>query len=215
LLKFTSITGGFKIYNKNKKLPFLITISYLFTFISIRLMVLIAGSANSEIAHVVKQGNADFNFYIGRNIIIYGHHIHHFYFGIILISIAGWFAIIGKKNISKEKLSIMYGVGLGLLLDEIGLLLTWGDYYSSLTYLISLLVVGILVNIIYFPLFWKRVRYKLINNKINSIFWDKFLSKIIKTLDIISEKLFRTENTVLTSISIIVLGFILLAIYLH
>src|SRR6056297_3391367 len=102
---------------KNKKNPFLITASYFLTFIFIRLMVLIAGSANSEIAQIVKQGTADFNFYIGRNIIIYGHHIHHFYFGIILISIAGWFAIIGKKNISKEKLSIMYGVGLGLLLD--------------------------------------------------------------------------------------------------
>ncbi|MCF7889870.1 hypothetical protein K9M78_01475 [Candidatus Bipolaricaulota bacterium] len=118
-------------------------------------MVILAGSANSDIAQIVKGGSTLAHFHIGRNIILFGYHIHHFYFGILLIGIAGWLAIAGSTNISKEKLALIYGAGLGLLMDEIGLLLTWGDYASSLSYLLGVFLLGIILSIIYFPRFWR------------------------------------------------------------
>ncbi len=143
--------------DRNRKTPFLVAVSYLVSFISIRLMVIIAGSANSEIARVVKEGASWTTFYIGRNIVLFGYHIHHFYFGILLIAIAGWLAITGSRKINKEKLAVIYGLGLGLLMDEIGLLLTWGNYASSLSYLLGVFLLGILLTVVYFPEFWRNL----------------------------------------------------------
>ncbi len=120
-------------------------------------MVILAGSAGSEITQIVKGGSTLTHFYIGRNIILFGYHIHHFYFGILLIGIAGWLAIAGSTNISKEKLALAYGAGLGLLMDEIGLLLTWRDYASTLSYLLGVFLLGIILSLIYFPKFWRSV----------------------------------------------------------
>lgn len=139
----------------------------MFSFVLIRFMVLIAGSAGSDISRAVKMETADFNFYIGKNIILFGYHIHHYYFGILLIAVAGWLAITGNQYFTKEKLALMYGAGLGLFMDEIGLLLTV-DYFSSLSYLLGLFLLGIFLNIIYFPFFWEKIRTstRVINNKI-------------------------------------------------
>jgi len=140
-------------FEENKKTPFLVAASYLVSFITIRLMVIIAGSANSEIARVVKEGASWTTFHIGRNIVLFGYHIHHFYFGVLLIGLVGWLALTGTDRISKEKLAIIYGIGLGLFMDEIGLLLTWGDYASSLSYLLGVLLLGILLSVVYLPRF--------------------------------------------------------------
>lgn len=144
---------------QDKKIPFYISISFLLSFIAIRLAVLIAGSAESEFAAAAKAGGLpETQFYIGSNIILFGYHIHHFYFGILLIAIAGWLAIVKSSSLSNKAIAIIYGVGLGLFLDEIGLLLTWGDYYSSLSYTISIFVFAIFLNILFFADFWKTFK---------------------------------------------------------
>ncbi|MGM0508231.1 MAG: hypothetical protein ACQERZ_03585 [Fusobacteriota bacterium] len=193
---------------ENKKVPFLITISYLITFLTIRLMVIIAGSAESEFAKVAKEGmTPDSKFYIGRNIILFGHHIHHFYFGIVLIAIAGWIAIVKKPEISLEKLAITYGIGLGLFMDEIGLLLTWGDYYSDLTYQLSLLLGGIFLNIVFFPDFWNEVKDKLVKSNPHSVMYDLVFHKtnFIKVVDNMSDKVSNTEKASLVFSGVIYL----------
>ena len=169
----------------NKKIPFIISISYLLSLLFIRISAHIAGSANSDVAQIVKQSTGELNFYIGRNIILFGYHIHHFYFGILMIAIAGWFAITESGFESKEKLAAFYGIGLGLLMDEIGLLLTWGDYYSSLTYILSIILLGIFLNIIFFPYFWKSVREDLADDKPHLFIWDTLLShnSFLKVVD--------------------------------
>ncbi|MFW6238663.1 MAG: hypothetical protein ACOC5A_05475, partial [Halanaerobiales bacterium] len=102
-------TGGKNINSgKNKKIPFLIAVSYLFSFLFIRLLVLLVGSANSEVSNIVKQG-AGLRFYIGRNIILFGYHIHHFFFGMLFIAIAGWLLLLESKFFSREKLALIYG----------------------------------------------------------------------------------------------------------
>ncbi len=198
-----------EVIKRDNRIPFLITISYLFSFLSIRLMVLIAGSAESEFAQVAKEGlTPDTNFYIGRNIIIFGHHIHHFYFGVFLIALAGWFALVGSKYINKGKAALIYGAGLGLFMDEIGLLLTWGDYYSGVTYLLSLFLVGIFLNIIFFPYFWREVRNNILESNLQSIILSSLLdyTNFIKVADIVSDKTGKTEKASLIFTGIIYLG---------
>jgi hypothetical protein len=188
---------------KNKRLPFIIGSSYLLSFIAIRLMVIIAGSVKNETVIAIKEGAIPSKLYIGRNIIVYGYHIHHFYFGILLLSIAGWMAIVGNEYFSKEKLAIMYGIGLGLFMDEIGMLLSEGNYYSSLSYLLGVLLLGILINIIYFPPFWKSVRETIVNINIPGIKIIKTLfSYLIKTLDFISTKIVKYKVQILVIIII-------------
>lgn len=154
---------------KRKEIPFIITISYMAAFILIRIGVFLAGSGESEFARAAKAGTLPgVDFYIGRNIILFGYHIHHFYIGIFLICLAGWLSIAGSNKLSVKHTAVMYGAGLGLFFDEIGLLLTWGDYYSSLSYLLSLLLAGIFLNIIFFHDFWDNVKKNMKNPKAQS-----------------------------------------------
>ena len=197
--------GGIKLLNKNnpvnKKLPFLIGLSYLLSFILIRLSVLIAGSVKHETVVAIKEGIINRNIYIGRNIILFGYHIHHFYFGVLLMGIAGWLAIVGNKRISKTKLAIMYGAGLGLFMDEIGMLLSEGNYFSPLSYLLGVFLLGVLINIIYFPPFWVSVRDSVLNMTIPSI---KFIAVIvkegIKVLDFVSSTIVKYRVVILVII---------------
>ncbi len=136
----------------------MIALAYLVSFVFIRIAVIVAGSAGSEIANLVKEGANGPSFHIGRNIILFGYHIHHFYFGVVLIVISGWLAIVGRPKVRKETLALIFGAGLGLFMDEVGLLLTWGDYASRLSYLLGVLLLAIILNLIYFPRFWRKIR---------------------------------------------------------
>lgn len=146
-------------------------------------MVIVAGSANSEIAQIVKGGSTLTHFHIGRNIILFGYHIHHFYFGILLMGIAGWLAIAGSANLSREKLALTYGAGLGLLMDEIGLLLTWGNYASTISYLLGVFLLGIILSLIYFPRFWRNVHHSISWAKYPLTLLNRISEKIINLVD--------------------------------
>ncbi len=136
---------------KSKEIPFIITLTFLAGFIFIRLAVFLAGSAETSFAEAAKIGDMpEVYFHIGSNIILFGYHIHHFYFGFGLVALAAWFALTGTDFFSRQMLAGFYGFGLGLFMDEIGLLLTWGDYYSRLSYLLSVLLVAIFLNIVFF-----------------------------------------------------------------
>ncbi len=141
---------------RDKTIPFIITSSYLLSFLFIRIAVIIAGSVQSPASQAAKAG--DLRFYVGTNVILFGYHIHHLTFGIILIALAGWFAIVGSRTFSRRDLALMYGIGMGLFMDEVGMLLSWGDYWSTTTYILSMLLAGIFLNIIFFPDFWSEVR---------------------------------------------------------
>ena len=146
--------------NIDNKIPFLITSSYLLSFLTIRILVIIAGSVQSPASQAAKAG--EIRFYLGTNIILFGYHIHHLFIGIFLIALAGWLSITGRSRLTRGELAIIYGIGLGLFMDEVGLLLSWGDYWSATTYILSLLLAGIFLNIIYFPSFWSEVRGHLV-----------------------------------------------------
>ncbi len=71
-----------------------------------------------------------------------GIHFHHFWFGILLLAIGGWLGINYNRKEVDMVAAIVYGVGGGLIADEIGLLLTFEDYYSGLTWTFLLLLLA-------------------------------------------------------------------------
>lgn len=202
---------------KQKEIPFIITLSYLAGFLFIRTSVFIAGAAESEFAQAAKLGELPgVDFYIGRNIILFGYHIHHFYIGFAMICIAGWFAIAGTNYFSMKQLAVVYGFGLGLFFDEIGLLLTWGDYYSQLSYLLTVFLAGVFLNIVFFHDFWVSVRKNVASASPHSVFWITLKNRrtINKIIDTVSDKTGKTERTssIFTGFLYVLIAFL---IYFH
>ena len=62
-----------------------------------------------------------------------GIHFHHFWYGLIMVIAAGWTGIALSNVWLSRNLAIVFGLGAGLIGDEVGLLLTFGDYNSNLT----------------------------------------------------------------------------------
>lgn len=128
--------------NKRQEVPFLIFISFLISFLIARIYVylLVPGWAGSEILPFEK--------YI----------IHHFYYGIALVMIAGWLSLIHKDKNVERGAAILYGLGLGIFFDEIGLLLTeFTDYWSGITYTFVVIISLGMINFIFFKDFWEEV----------------------------------------------------------
>ncbi|MFW5976546.1 MAG: hypothetical protein ACOCQS_01230 [Bacillota bacterium] len=198
---------------KKKEILFWITLSYFISFLVIRLGVIIAGSAGSAASMAAKTGEV--SFYIGSNVILFGYHIHHFYFGIALIFIAGWLAITDSEYFSRKQEAIMYGVGLGLFMDEIGLLLTWGDYWSSLSYTLTLFLGGIFLNIVFFPYFWLEVKKNLKEQAPSYKVVQFILSneKIFNLVNKETENVSRTEKIRLTFMGVLYIVFGILILF--
>lgn len=131
---------------RGTEIPFLIFMTFLIAFVSVRTYVWLFSIP--EATHL--QTN------------IFGYRIHHYWWGIVLLSIAGWLAITHKgKNVDRTA-AILYGLGLGLIMDEAGLLLTeHSNYYSLSTYSLVLSIILLLLSIVFFPLFWTAVKREL------------------------------------------------------
>ncbi len=182
---------------KDKEIPFLIAVSFLAALLCIRLSVFLAGAADTEFARAAEAGlPPEVKFHLGSNIILFGYHIHHFYIGIFLICLAGWWALAGSRRLSRRHLAVMYGAGLGLFFDEIGLLLTWGDYHSQLTYYLSLLLAAVLLNIVFFSNFWVSMRNNLATSDPHGAFTGSLLRRnnFLKLADTISRNTGSTEK---------------------
>ncbi len=79
-----------------------------------------------------------------------GIHFHHFWYGLAMVLIAGWLGIASNRPELDRLYAFVFGVGSGLVGDEVGLLLTFGDYRSLLTYefflvALSLSSIGLIV----------------------------------------------------------------------
>ena len=79
-------------------------------------------------------------------VVIGGIHIHHFWYGLVMVTVAGWLGIISLSPIHRRLYALVFGLGAGLIGDEVGLLLTLGNYHSELTYVfvVSFVVVALL-----------------------------------------------------------------------
>jgi hypothetical protein len=70
----------------------------------------------------------------GTVLIGFGLHVHHFWFGLAMLAIGGWLGISYNEFRVNRVAAILFGSGGGLIGDEVGLLLTMGDYWTELTY---------------------------------------------------------------------------------
>jgi len=70
-------------------------------------------------------------------------HIHHFWFGLVLQAIGGWLGISYNDERINRLAAILFGAGGGLIGDEVGLLLTFGNYWSEITYTLIIMFLAI------------------------------------------------------------------------
>lgn len=61
-------------------------------------------------------------------------HFHHFWYGLVMIGLSGWLGIAYNSERRNRLYAVIFGLGLGFIGDEVGLLLTFGDYFTTLTF---------------------------------------------------------------------------------
>jgi hypothetical protein len=91
-----------------------------------------------------------FTYFFPRwRLIVQGVHIHHFWYGLALLAIGGWLGINYRDDQTERIAAVIFGIGGGLVGDEIGLLATFHDYYSQITYtfIISVLAFAFLATL--------------------------------------------------------------------
>lgn len=123
------------------ELQFIITTSFLIAFTASRAIVVAAGESKPSL-----------------ELWVWNYHVHHFFFGLLLLSISGWISLVESQKKYKKISAMLYGGGLGLLIDEIGLLLTWGNYWATQSYIFSVTVIFIFLSIILYEYNRERKR---------------------------------------------------------
>jgi hypothetical protein len=131
-----------------------------------------------------------------------GIHFHHFWYGLAMTTIAGWLGIAFNRPGLVRTYAIIFGLGAGLIGDEVGLLLTLGDYQSSLTTDFFVGVVGFII------LASTLVRYrKIVRRDVTHTSWNERLIYIGISLAGLSAIFFAvnslTSGLVLASIGVI------------
>ncbi len=72
-----------------------------------------------------------------------GIHFHHFWYGLAMIVAAGLLSIVYDNPSHRRFYAVLFGLGSGLVGDEVGLLLTFGNYDSDLTFFFFVTVVSV------------------------------------------------------------------------
>lgn len=142
--------------SRNAKIAFNILVCFLFTFAIIRIFIysMVYGPL-PEIYLYIK-----------------GTHIHHLNFGIFILAIVGYLALVGQKENFRSKIAKLYGIGLALTFDEFGIWLFLDDnYWMRQSYDAIIIIAVIFLNIIYFGNIWRKIFDK------NLVFWRKILKK--------------------------------------
>jgi len=86
-----------------------------------------------------------------------GVHIHHFWFGVILLAVGGWLGISYSQKEIDRIAALIYGVGGGLIADEVGLLLTFGNYYSELTWTFMVILLSFIFALVLFNKYHQNI----------------------------------------------------------
>jgi hypothetical protein len=116
------------VIKKGKEAPFWVAISFLVTFGIVRYITysIRRGKQEAKLHPQAQQHHSKLGFHdieLGGGI-----HVHHMVPGIILTLIAGYLALVtGEK--AKKPVSIVYGIGSALALDEFALWLELRDVY--------------------------------------------------------------------------------------
>jgi hypothetical protein len=139
---------------RRKELPFIVLFAFISTFLLARFVVYLI--FNEILTPTL------FNYVSLRGEVI---HIHHLSYGIVLMSIISFLSIALPHIYQKRPhtFSYLYGLSLGLIVDEFALWLQLEDnYYDRLSYDAFITVSAILLLTVYFPEFWKWVHTRVL-----------------------------------------------------
>lgn len=133
---------------KRGEVQFIVFISFLITFVSARSYVYLT---NKDLMN------------LPTGVVIYGVHVHHFIFGILLLSVISFIALYDVRPVVHRRLAVLYGIALGLIFDEFAIWLRLSnDYYARISYDALIIVLLLLLNIVYFPHFWRVMGKKIV-----------------------------------------------------
>ena len=139
---------------ENIKTTFNILVYFLFTFIIIRVFI-----------YSMVYGPMP-----GIYLYIRGVHIHHLNFGIFILALACYLALVNKKQKIRSKIAKLYGIGLAFTFDEFGMFLFLKDaYWIRQSYDAVIIIVVIFLNIIYFSNIWRKIIDKSL------LFWRRII----------------------------------------
>lgn len=94
---------------------------------------------------------------------IRGVHVHHFAFGIIILSVSGYLSLVFHGKKSQHLIAALYGIGLALSYDEFGMWLNLEDnYWIRQSYDAMAVILALLINVVYFTSLWQKIFLKLI-----------------------------------------------------
>lgn len=81
-------------------------------------------------------------------------HVHHFAYGFVILAISGYLALTRTEK-SPPWLAVLFGIGLGLSVDEAGMWLhLTNHYYNDTSEDVIILTLAVLINLVYFKEFW-------------------------------------------------------------
>lgn len=128
-----------------------------------------------------------------------GFHIHHFWYGLIMLAVGGWLGI----NVEDERLSrvaaIFYGAGGGLIVDEVGLLLTLNAqaYWAEFTYTFVIIFLAAVSIVALVSRYNKAIRAEVTQflSSNGSLYFGVFLAAISVAF------ILETDNAIVITVS--------------
>lgn len=90
-------------------------------------------------------------------------HFHHFWYGLAMMGVAGWLGIAENNERYNRIYALVFGLGAGFVGDEVGLLLTGGDYYTVLTFDFFVVAVAAIILITLLVRYWKEIERDILH----------------------------------------------------
>lgn len=115
----------------------------------------------------------------------------------VLLAVGGWLGISYNQKEIDRLAAIIYGVGGGLIADEVGLLLTFGSYYSGLTWTFMIVLLSFVSTLILFNRYRQNIREELhefVSSRA-SLYFGVFLAAVSVAF------ILETDNLLVTSVS--------------
>jgi len=101
-------------------------------------------------------------FFPDTMVFVGGIHFHHFWYGLGMMTLAGWLGIAYNSERRNRVYAVIFGLGLGFVGDEVGLLLTLGDYSTTLTFDFFVAAICFIVLASLLVRYWKEVESDVI-----------------------------------------------------